>query len=102
MLDGVTGKSRPKTNMDLWQRLRRLIRDRDITWSKVKGHSNSRGNVGADALANFGMSFSVKVDPPKKISSETWVALTNTIEHMDRIRTANLAQNFILITTGAE
>ena len=90
VLNGVTGKSKPKTNLDLWKRLKKLLRGRDVKWTKVKGHSNSRGNIGADALANFGMKFSVKVYPPKKANGDTWLAFTRTIKHMDQLRTASL------------
>lgn len=40
-----------KVNHDLWDQLDRLVRDRDISWRWVRGHSGDRGNELADALA---------------------------------------------------
>lgn len=38
-------------NMDLWQTLDNLVSIHDVTWHKVKGHSNVEYNNRCDALA---------------------------------------------------
>ena len=40
-----------KANHDLWEQLDALIKNRDISWQWVRGHSGDRGNEPADSLA---------------------------------------------------
>ena len=41
-----------KANHDLWERLDALVKNRDVSWQWVKGHSGDRGNELADFLAS--------------------------------------------------
>ena len=43
-------KSRP--NLDLWERLKAVARDHEITWTWVRGHAGNVENERADELAN--------------------------------------------------
>ena len=43
--------NKPVKNADLWQELYSAIQQHDITWCRVKGHSDNEGNNIADALA---------------------------------------------------
>ena len=40
-----------KANHDLWEQLDALVKNRDISWQWVRGHSGDRGNELADSLA---------------------------------------------------
>lgn len=52
----VNSKKEPVANKDLWlQLLDEKRKFSDITFHKVKGHSNNAGNNKADALANLAM-----------------------------------------------
>ena len=52
----VTSKKEPVENKELWQRLyEEKQKFTNITFIKVKGHSDNVGNNRADALANKGM-----------------------------------------------
>ncbi|MGL5677669.1 MAG: ribonuclease HI [Cellulosilyticaceae bacterium] len=52
----VTSKKEPVENKELWQMLyEEKKRFKDITFIKVKGHSDNQGNNKADTLANKGM-----------------------------------------------
>jgi ribonuclease HI len=42
---------KPVSNRDLWERLLRETRRRDVAWHKVKGHSGHEMNDRVDALA---------------------------------------------------
>lgn len=46
-----TAKKTPVENQDLWQELLKLSRQHQITWVKVKGHSDNEGNNRCDYLA---------------------------------------------------
>lgn len=46
-----TAKKEPVENQDLWQRLLALAQIHDITWIKVKGHSDNYYNNLCDQLA---------------------------------------------------
>jgi len=51
-----TSKKKPVANKELWIRLNSLVNEQqDITFIKVKGHSNNELNDLADSLANKGM-----------------------------------------------
>jgi ribonuclease HI len=50
-----TAASKPVKNADLWRQLDELVRDQDIAWHWVKGHSGHPGNERADELANRGI-----------------------------------------------
>ncbi len=51
VINTMTKGWKRKVNHDLWNQLDRLVRDRDISWRWVRGHSGDRGNELADALA---------------------------------------------------
>lgn len=50
-----TAAKKPVKNVDLWQELDQLIKQHDINWHWVKGHSGDPGNERADELANRGI-----------------------------------------------
>lgn len=50
-----TAARKPVKNIDLWQRLDQAVRDHQVEWCWVKGHSGDPGNERADALANRGI-----------------------------------------------
>ncbi|MGE4376442.1 MAG: ribonuclease HI, partial [Burkholderiaceae bacterium] len=52
-----TASGQPVKNVDLWQQLDALVRERGhrIEWRWVRGHSGHPGNERADALANQGV-----------------------------------------------
>ena len=41
-----------KAHHDLWEQLAALVKNRDVSWQWVKGHSGDRGNELADSLAS--------------------------------------------------
>lgn len=47
----VRGKNDPVKNVDLWKRLLKDIKEHDVTWNWVKGHSGHSQNERCDALA---------------------------------------------------
>ncbi len=51
VINTMTKGWKRKANNDLWDQLDRLVRNRDISWRWVRGHSGDRGNELADALA---------------------------------------------------
>lgn len=50
-----TASKKPVMNADLWQALDKLVREYDIDWHWVKGHSGHPENDLADELANRGI-----------------------------------------------
>ena len=50
-----TASKKPVKNVDLWQRLDKVIGEHQIDWRWVKGHSGHRENEIADQLANQGI-----------------------------------------------
>ena len=50
-----TAAKKPVLNVDLWQRLDKALKPRNIEWKWVKGHSGHAGNERADSLANLGI-----------------------------------------------
>ncbi len=44
-------KKEPVENRDLWERMIALVREHDVEWIKVKGHSGDRWNERCDELA---------------------------------------------------
>ena len=50
-----TASKKPVKNVDLWQRLDKVVENHDLEWHWVKGHSGHRGNERADRLARDGM-----------------------------------------------
>ena len=50
-----TASKKPVKNVDLWQKLDRVIGEHKIDWRWVKGHSGHRENEIADQLANQGI-----------------------------------------------
>lgn len=46
---------KPVANADLWQRLDRLVKGKDIDWKWIKGHDGNAGNERADELARKGV-----------------------------------------------
>ncbi len=51
VINTMTKGWKRKANHDLWDQLDALIKDRDISWQWVRGHSGDRGNELADSLA---------------------------------------------------
>ena len=51
-----TANKKDVKNKDLWVELDVLIKEHDIEWKWVKGHSGHPENERADTLANEGMS----------------------------------------------
>ena len=51
VINTMTKGWKRKANHDLWDQLDRLVKNRDISWRWVRGHSGDRGNELADALA---------------------------------------------------
>ena len=51
VINTMTKGWKRKVNHDLWDQLDHLVKDRDISWRWVRGHSGDRGNELADALA---------------------------------------------------
>jgi len=51
VINTMTKGWKRKVNHDLWDQLDRLVKNRDISWRWVRGHSGDRGNELADALA---------------------------------------------------
>ena len=47
-----TASKKPVKNKDLWVALDSLVKDKNIEWKWVKGHSGHPGNEKADQLAN--------------------------------------------------
>ncbi len=50
-----TAAKKPVKNKDLWQRLDKAVKQHDVDWRWVKGHSGHEGNERADDLANRAM-----------------------------------------------
>lgn len=50
-----TADRSPVKNIDLWQRLDSLLRDHQVEWQWVRGHSGHTENELADQLANRGI-----------------------------------------------
>ncbi|MCB1792106.1 MAG: ribonuclease HI [Gammaproteobacteria bacterium] len=50
-----TAARKPVKNDDLWRRLDEAVRQHQVTWHWVKGHSGHAENERADALANRGI-----------------------------------------------
>lgn len=46
---------KPVKNADLWKRLDELVKQHNVDWQWVKGHSGHRENDIADELANLGI-----------------------------------------------
>lgn len=50
-----TASKQPVKNMDLWKQLDELVKQHEVTWNWVKGHSGHTENEKADELANKGI-----------------------------------------------
>ena len=50
-----TAAKKPVKNKDLWKRLDKAVKQHDVDWQWVKGHSGHEGNERADDLANRAM-----------------------------------------------
>ena len=50
-----TADRKPVKNVDLWQRLDTALRDHQVEWQWVRGHTGHPENERADALANRGI-----------------------------------------------
>ena len=44
-------KGQPVENQDLWRQMQKLVKERQVRWVKVKGHSGNHYNEMADRLA---------------------------------------------------
>jgi len=51
VINTMTKRWKRKANHDLWEQLDRLVRERNISWRWVRGHSGDPGNELADAAA---------------------------------------------------
>ena len=47
----LTSGKKPVVNQDLWRRLLELAETHDVSWHKVKGHSDNAFNNACDAMA---------------------------------------------------
>lgn len=47
----INSKKQPVENQDLWMQLLQLTKVHDVTWVKVRGHSDNAWNNRCDALA---------------------------------------------------
>lgn len=50
-----TASKQPVKNVDLWQRLDKLVGEHEVEWHWVRGHTGHPENERADALANQGI-----------------------------------------------
>ncbi|MFP4648892.1 MAG: ribonuclease HI [Halorhodospira sp.] len=50
-----TAARKPVLNQDLWRRLDELVREHEVEWRWVRGHTGHEDNERADALANRGI-----------------------------------------------
>ena len=50
-----TADKKPVKNVDLWQELSDLLKNHEVQWEWVRGHSGHPENERADALANRGI-----------------------------------------------
>jgi ribonuclease HI len=50
-----TAARTPVKNVDLWQRLERLLARHEVSWHWLRGHAGHEGNERADALAREGL-----------------------------------------------
>ncbi|MCF6281286.1 MAG: ribonuclease HI [Candidatus Polarisedimenticolaceae bacterium] len=50
-----TAAKKPVKNADLWQELDQFVKQHQVKWAWVKGHSGHAENERADALANLGI-----------------------------------------------
>ena len=50
-----TAAKKPVKNVELWQALDELVKQHNVKWFWVKGHSGHPGNEMADELANLGV-----------------------------------------------
>lgn len=90
-IDGAQGVSAPTKNLDLWSQLLHLVRGRRIEWCKVKGHSNIRGNICADALANYGALSAQPIEYREDIQAREdypWVVCISTLRRIYDLRNA--------------
>ncbi len=62
-----TKGGKPISNVDLWQRLSSLVKQHDIEWHWVKGHSGNPMNERVDALARQAR---LEITPSEKISED--------------------------------
>jgi ribonuclease HI len=51
----MTSAKQPVKNVDLWQRLVKVMAPHQVTWLWVKGHNGDPGNERADELARLGI-----------------------------------------------
>ena len=51
VINTMTKGWKRRANHDLWERLDRLVKDRNISWHWVRGHSGDPGNELADSAA---------------------------------------------------
>jgi ribonuclease HI len=58
----TTATKAPVKNVDLWQRLDKLVNDQghEINWKWVRGHNGDPGNEQADRLANKGVELALR------------------------------------------
>ena len=50
-----TANKKPVKNVDLWQRLDKVVNEHDVSWHWVRGHTGHPENERADELANRGI-----------------------------------------------
>jgi len=50
-----TAARKPVKNVDLWQALDALVKQQNVEWRWVRGHTGNEGNEHADRLANRGL-----------------------------------------------
>ena len=57
-----TASKKDVKNKELWQELDQLVKNFDVAWQWVKGHSGNAGNERADQLANDAITDFHKID----------------------------------------
>lgn len=57
----VTSSNKPVANKDLWIQLIKLCAKHNVTWHKVKGHSNNHFNNRCDELARYAIQINSKL-----------------------------------------
>ena len=67
LVNTMTRRWRRNANLDLWEKLDQLCKDRNISWKWVRGHQGTPGNEIADRVASMEVGlFQARDDTPKR------------------------------------